>query len=64
MFLWGCMLLTRDNWAYLSVTQAINLPMKDLLHFRKNLFLSWKLYVAQLCVEKCFEVIGARYWSE
>ena len=51
----------------ITLTQAINLPMKYQLRFRKNhLFSSRKLFVVQLCVEKCFEAIGAgyRYWSE
>ena len=58
MFLRGCELLTSGNCAYSPVTQAIDLPMKDQLRFRKNLFSSRKLFVVQLCVEKCFEAIG------
>ena len=41
MFLQGCELLTRGDWAYSPVTQAINLPMKDQLRFRKDLFSSF-----------------------
>ena len=61
----GCELLTSDNWAYSPETQAISKSSHERsLAFQKESILESELFVVQLCVEKCFQAIGAGYWSE